>query len=209
MSAGFDVVQYLASKGYRGRPGGGNEVAYPCFFDCGEDEHSRKRKLYVNAEEGFYTCFVCGASGGTYLLQKHFGDEPKRDEPGQDPYTRLRILRWAAQVGQEMLSANDHVMLHLLNERGLSPETIVDRQLGYVGNRWSLTKSLPESFKAEELANTGLVNSTGGDFYYDHILIPYVSRGQVVQLRGKSWTGKGAKYLTASGDVVRLYNVDS
>jgi archaellum biogenesis ATPase FlaH len=206
----FDPITYLASKGYQGRQANGPEVVYPCFFDCGLPADSRKRKLYVHSEEGYFDCKVCGASGGTYLLQKHFGDEPTKVQPGEDPHTRRRILNWAADVGTAMLKNNDDVMLYLTNKRGLFPDTIVDRKIGWVGANWSLTGSLPETFSRDELSKTGLVYRdgprAGQDFYYDHILIPYLSRGNVVQIRGKVQTGK---YLTGPGDPARLFDQDA
>jgi hypothetical protein len=208
----FDPITYLASKGYQGRQANGPEVVYPCFFDCGLPADSRKRKLYVHSEEGYYDCKVCGASGGTYLLQKHFGDEPTKAEPGEDPHTRRRILNWAAEVGSAMLSNNDEQMLYLLG-RGLSPETIVENKLGFVPPSWSLTGNLPEQFTREELAGTGLIfrdgPNAGRDFFYEHLLIPYLNRGNVVQIRGRAVReGKGGKYLTGPGDPVRLYGAD-
>jgi hypothetical protein len=124
----LNVVEYLASKGFHGKQANGPEVAYPCFFECGEPADSRKRKLYLNTEDGFYDCKVCGASGGTFLLQKHFGDTPSAPAAGGDNHVRRQILNWAAEVGSVMLTNNDDIMMYLLRERGLSAETIVERK---------------------------------------------------------------------------------
>jgi archaellum biogenesis ATPase FlaH len=208
--ADFDVIAYLSSKGFQGKQANGPEVTYPCFFDCQEPADSRKRKLYVNAEEGLYSCKVCGVSGGTFLLQKHFGDEPVKAAPGADPHVRRQILNWAAEVGSVMLGNNEDILMYLLHERGLSEDTIVERKLGWVGNHWSLTESLPEAFSKADLVTTGLVYRdgprSGNDFFYNHVLIPYVSRDNVVQIRGKVM---GGKYFTGPGDPARLYNQDS
>jgi hypothetical protein len=141
--ADLDVVAYLASKGMKGKQANGPEVAYPCFFDCAELPNSTKRKLYVNVEEGVYDCKVCGAQGGTFLLQKHFGDDPKMAAASDDSFARRRILTHAAETGVAMLENNDDALLWLLN-RGLDPETILARKLGFVGKGWTLTGSLPE-----------------------------------------------------------------
>lgn len=214
MTQPFDVVAYLASKGHVGKQANGPEVTYNCFFDCNEPDGSRKRKLYVNTEEGFYDCKVCGASGGTTLLQRHFGDEPIRtDHSGPDSHVKRKILNWAADVGVAMLTNNDDQLLYLMG-RGLSPETILEARLGWVGNKWSLTGSLPEEFKRDELLASGLVYRDGPrqgrDFFYDHLLIPYISHGNVVQIRGRATAAdvKGGKYLTGPGEPVRLYGID-
>ncbi len=198
----LDPVAYLRAKGYDGRPAAGPEVVYPCFFDCEEPPDSRKRKLYVNSVEGFYHCKVCDAAGGTTLLQRHFGDEVAC-LPGTDPGVRRRLLNAAAELGAQMLTANDDVALWLLRERGLSPGTIIERRLGWVGRPWSLTGGLEAT--PEELATTGLV-SGDRDFFHNHVLIPYVSRGQVVQIRGKVL---GGRYFTGPGEYVRLFNADA
>lgn len=209
----FDVLDYLGQKGYQGKPSG-SQVTYPCFLDCNEPADSRKRKLYVNPETSLYQCFVCGSSGGSYLLQKHFGDDPEPIRAGADLHTRRKILDWAAQVGSAMLANNEEVLLYLLGQRGLSPETVLERQLGYVGPGWSLTGSLPEAFSRQELTNTGLVYRDGPrayqDFFYNHLLIPYLSRSGVQQIRGRAWgQAKGGKYLTGPGEEVHLFDADS
>jgi hypothetical protein len=138
---------------------------------------SSKKKLYVNTETGLYTCFVCGSSGGTYVLQKHFGDDPKKPEPGTDPRHPPQDpeLGGRGRLG-DALQQRRHP-LYLMEERGLSPETIVEAKLGYVGGGWSLTKSLPEQFTRRSCTNTGLVwkdgPRQGRDFFYSHLLIPY------------------------------------
>jgi archaellum biogenesis ATPase FlaH/5S rRNA maturation endonuclease (ribonuclease M5) len=207
--ADLDVVAYLASKGVQTHAASGPEVTAHCFF-CPDGDPKGKGKLYINTDEGFYDCKRCGATGGTYLLQKHFGDEPIKAEPGQDPNIGRKIRDWAADVGAAMLANNDDMLLYLMHDRGLSPETILERKLGWIGNSWSLTGSLPETFKREDLLTTGLVYrdgpKKGHDFFYNHLLIPYVNRGHVVQIRGKV---HGAKYFTGPGDPARIYNTDA
>ena len=206
----FDAVTYLASKGHRGKPVSGAEVVYACFMDCNLPDDSKKKKWYLNQEDGFYSCKVCGAAGGSYLLQKFFGEEPARNvEPHEDPLLQRKIRNWAADVGSAMLANNDEMLMYLMDERGLSPETILERKLGWVGKGWSLTGSLPEDFPKKALLGTGLVyrdgHKAGQDFFFNHILIPYVSRGNVLQIRGKV---HGAKYFTGPGDPARIYNLD-
>lgn len=204
-----DLVEYLAGKGYQAKQATGPEVRYPCFFDCDEPADSRKRKLYLNTEEGFYHCKVCQARGGTTLLLRHFGDDPGASPlPSADWAARRRILDAATAVGEQVLAQDDDILLELIRERGLSEQTIVERRLGRINGRRSLVGGLEAS--AAELDNTGLVYRDGPrkgqDFFTNHVLIPYLSRGQVVQLRGKE---PGGKYMTGPGESVRLFNTDS
>lgn len=210
----FDGVAYLAGKGIRGKPvSGGREITYPCFFDCEEPTLSAKRKLYLNVAEGFYNCKVCNASGGSWMLQKHFGDEP-RSGSTDDAFMRRRILDGAVAAGETMLSNNDDAMLYLLRERGLTDETIIQRRLGFVAGSWSLVGVLPEEATPAQLKTTGLIHRegprAGRDFFYRHLLIPYLSRGHCIQMRGRIWGEiSGGKYMTGPGEPVRMYNADA
>lgn len=211
MSDQLDVVRYLDGKGYTAKKASGPEVVYPCFFDCGEHPSSRKRKLYVNTVEVLYDCKVCGERGNARTLLKHFGDAQDIElSRGPNHAERTRLLTEAAEVAADWLTRSDEHLLYLLNERGLTPETIVERQLGLVSGRWSLTGCLTDA-SHEDLLDTGLVyregQRAGRDFFYDHLMIPYVANGQVVQLRGKSL--RWGNYMTGPGESVRLYNTDS
>lgn len=209
--ANFDPIEYLASKGHHGKRGGTGEFSYACFFGCNEQPNSKKKKLYINARSGYFHCKVCEERGGTYLLLKHFGDEPTKDDDGQPVPARSQLLNQAAELGAIMLEQNDDLMLYLLNERGLTPQTIIDRQLGWVGGRWTLAGNL--NADEEQLLTTGLVHREGPrkgqDFFYDHLLIPYQRRGRVMQMRGKVLGGNAAgRYMTGPGERVRLFNED-
>ena len=207
----MDYESYLTSKGYRGRHSTGSEVAYPCFFDCAEPSDSRKRKLYVNAETGLYSCKVCVSEGNGVTLMRHFGDEPEADN-APSIGRRSEVLEEATAAGERMLSNNDDVLLYLLGpRRRLSPETVIERRLGYAPKQWPLSKQLPEAkgFKRQDLIAAGIVaEGQYGDYeyYQDRVLIPYIENGRVVQLRGKDIFGR---YYTPVGDAVYLYNADS
>jgi 5S rRNA maturation endonuclease (ribonuclease M5) len=210
----FDVVSYLRDKGYEGKATkGGQEMLYPCFFGCAEPNYSTKRKLSVHVEDGFYQCWVCEAKGGTFLLQQHFGDDPAPRIDDSAWNSRL-ILDEATEVAAQMLTGNDELLLYLMEERGLDPETIVERRLGYIGGRWSLVQNLPTRRPLEDLIRAGLVRTDeerrGQDWFYQHLLIPYINRGHTIHMRGRLWgSSKGARYLSGNDQPSRLYNADS
>jgi replicative DNA helicase len=221
----FDPVAYLAGKGWHGRATGGHEVVYPCFFDCGEDQSSRKRKLYLNSTTGMYDCKVCGTHGGPYLLAKHFGDiltdnQLHTDQQlAGDPFARRRLLDAATTAAADMLPANPAILDYLTGTtmtpyglgRGLTPETVVERRLGFAGGKhWSLTAALDlTGVDAATLTSTGLARSDGRDTFSTHITIPYLARGHTEQIRGRNIGATGSKYLSAAGAGVALYNRDS
>jgi hypothetical protein len=208
-----DWEQYLSGKGYQGRHATGAEIAYPCFFDCNEPADSKKRKLYVNGQTGMYSCKVCVSEGGPYLLMSHFGDEAESaDAPAIG--RRSEVLAEATDLGEKMLSNNEDVIDYLLGpRRGLSPEIIVERRLGYAPKQWPLTDQLSEGYTLKDKVSSGLlayVEQNGQNRYYeyyrDRVLIPYIENGRVVQIRGKDIFGR---YYTPVGDAVYLYNADS
>ena len=195
---------YLVGKGIRGRRATGSEVAYPCFFDCREPADSVKRKLYVNSATGLFSCKVCGAEGNGPKLMAAFGDD---HDPTADTPRRLEVMEAAVEVAANMLTHNDDIIFYLLgSRRGLSPETIETRRLGFVPGQWSLARSLPGHFDHKDLVAAKLIYESGEDTYRDVILIPYLEDGRVVQIRSKALTGR---YHTPAGDPVRLYNVDT
>lgn len=208
----FDPIAYMESKGFKGKPSkGGAEFVFPCFFGCNQSVSTRPRdwRLYINTTDAWFHCFRCDSNGGSYLLRKHFGDldDVPADERTFGSMRRREILEQATQRAHlALMNSDDHLLMLL--DRGLSMEVIEQRRLGWVGARWSLTADLGAS--AEELEKTGLVNlNNGRDFFYNHLMIPYISLGTVVQLRGKCLAGNAAgRYMTGPNESVRLYNAD-
>lgn len=204
LDVAFDAVDYLATKGIHGKPTTGAEVIYPCLW-C------TKPKLYLNTGTGMYHCHVCQASGGSTLLQRHFGDDPHRPDATPLP-RRAAVLEAAARAGERMLTQDDPAMLYLLGQgRWLPAEVVVARRLGYVGTR-TLSGGLPiGEFAQADIDSAGITwragPQAGTDFFRNVILIPYIEDGKIVQLRGKSRID--GRYYTAQGETARLYNADA
>jgi DnaB-like helicase C terminal domain/Toprim-like/DNA primase catalytic core, N-terminal domain len=205
----MDLASYLSSKGHRTFKAAGSEVTAVCWW-CNET-NDKKKKLYLNTESWMYSCKVCQASGNRKTLLKYFGDEARDDLawlPGQNPAMRRRALSEATDLAADMLLANP-AMLKYLTGRGLSVETIVDARLGFVPAAWSLVHELKTAGNEwANLRSAGIATAEGQNFFSNHITIPYLTHGDVVQLRGRSM-GAGAKYVTPGGDQCRLFNVDA
>lgn len=215
------MVEYLAEKGVRTFKASGPEITAWCFF-CNRHQRDRGR-LYINTAEGIFYCQVCMESGTYRDILAHFGDEPTTvASPGTDDMlARRRILEAATVLGETGLSNNDDVMLWLMGtdrrkkQRGLKPETIVEARLGFLGKGWSLVKNLGVPHEKAQLLGTGLVykedgeyHKAGDDFFRGpKVLIPYVSSGMIVQVRGRDWPE--GKYQTGPGESIRLYGTDS
>jgi hypothetical protein len=202
MEHDMDASQYLSSKGIQVFRANGAEVTFHCLW-CPDGDARGKGKCYLNAESWLYDCKRCGERGNRKTLYRHFGDEDETVfEPGQDPAARRAVLEAATDVSAEMLVNNQHI-LDYLKGRGLTLQTIVDYRLGYVPKSWSLCASI-EGARADKI-NSGMMTQSGRDFFSDRITIPYLQRGQVIQVRGKDPNGK---YFTPAGDSVRLFNAD-
>lgn len=210
----MDLPAYLSSKGIRTFKAAGAEVTAHCFF-CDDGDPKGKGRLYINTDSWLYSCKRCLASGNRVTLLQHFGDQDRDDlawTPGTDPALRRKALTEAADLAMDMLYSNPKVLQYLL-DRGLSEQTIVDAKLGYVPTNWGLGGMLRKTNAFADLKNAGIVTAEGQEFFSGHIVIPYLSHGVVMQLRGRAYVpGKdlpGAKYVTPAGDNARLYNIDS
>lgn len=202
----LDLVQYLSSKGVRTFRAAGDEVTAHCWA-CDDGNPKGKGKLYLNTESWLWSCKRCDARGNRKALFTHFGDEDTAEVtylPGQHPGLRRKALTEAVLLGEQMLDNNNEVLEYLLG-RGLSVQTIVDARLGYAPKAWSLAGSLKPTNTMADLRSAGIVNARGQEFFSGHILIPYVSHGDVVALRGKAI---GGPTITSEGDSVRLYGAD-
>jgi hypothetical protein len=158
-----------------------------------------------------YSCKRCDTRGNRKQLLRHFGDEDREDLkwlPGKDPAMRRKALSEAAELAADMLYNNPGIMKYL-KDRGLHVDTIVEARLGYAPASWSLMRELRQDNTFADLRSAGIVTEGGQDFFSNHILIPYLSHGDVVQLRGRAMSPTAqAKYVTPAGDNTRIYGSD-
>lgn len=216
----MSIIEYLADKGVRTFKATGPEITAWCFF-C--DRHQRdKGRLYINTDEGIFYCQVCMEAGTYRDILTHFGDDPGvvASAGSEDSQARRRILEAATAVGEEGRDNNDAVITWLTGrdraskQRGLTIDTLVASRIGFLGRGWSLTKNLKVPHEKKQLIGSGLVfpedgehHRAGDDFFRGpKILIPYLSNGTVVQVRGRDWPE--GKYQTGPGESIRLYGVD-
>lgn len=205
----MDLPAYLSGKGVRVYKAAGTEVTAHCLW-CSDGDPRGKGRLYLNTESGLWSCKRCDSRGNWKSLLRHFGDEDRAEfefAPGTNPAMRRKALSEAADLATDMLYSNPDI-LEYLTDRGLWLSTIVEARLGYVPVSWSLVRELRGANTYADLRSAGLSLPEGGDFFSGHILIPYLSHGDVVQLRGKS-TAAGGKYVTPMADNARLYNASS
>jgi len=208
----LDVRSYLRGKGLETRTSG-KEVIVPCFFLCGEPGNSRKKKLYISSEHGAHSCKVCGTEGGWRAILEHFGDQIEGTAAAK-PSRRLAINEEYVRACQDALMRNKAALTYLF-DRGLTLETIETARLGYAPKNVAVVEGLPSALKPggftrQELRDSGLLTASGKDFHSGRLIIPYLSSGQVLQVRGRALDpADKIKYATPPGEPVRLYNSDA
>lgn len=211
-----EVSEYLISKGVTTYRANGDEVTAHCWF-CPDGDPKGKGKLYINLVEGLHNCKRCDVTGNFKTLMRSLGDEPTVEYiPGSDPGARRRVLEAAKDFYVEQLQNRDDVLEWLIGKgehpawgtrRALSPETVVDMGLGFASRTWSAVQHLRDNgHKMADIRAAGLTTEGGDDFHQNKLIIPYLSRGSVLQIRGKEL---GGKYFTGPGDNVRLYGIDT
>lgn len=205
----LEVRDYLRAKNIDVSKTSGKELVVPCFFDCGET--GNKRKLYINQEGGMFSCKVCGREGGWRGILEHFGDTD--DVETFKPSRKLAIYNEYVTACQTRLFKNKEALTYLFS-RGFTEETIEAARLGLHPRGEGIVEALPSSLKKggftrEELRSSGLLSASGADFLQGRLIIPYISSGQVLQVRGRAMGDEKVRYATPPGDKVRLYNTDA
>ena len=208
-----EVLEYLASKDVEYRVAPNSNVRTTCFFhDSSREPH--EGSLYIRYEQeadqppGLFFCHVCHAKGSLNTIKRHFGDDPDADAIPQGQ--KVRILQAAAEFYANQLTESPKAIEYLLNERGISPETLNELQLGVATGDGLLNHLLLMEFKIEDIRTTGLINSRDEEFFpANTITIPYRFQNSVVQIRGRVLDATKNKYRTPPGQQAILYNIDS
>ena len=205
MSNNQDLQGYLESKGCVTKISGANQIYTHCFF-CNEDS-SKRGRLYINCDTesenyGAYYCFLCNTAGGLNALRRHFGDESLDGVPE----TNTRMFSVATEYYVERLYENVDAYNYLVQDRGLTSETVSKLRLGWADGGL-LTHLLASGFPLEDIQSSGLVNHFGTDFFQEKITIPYLEYGQTMTIRAKTI---GGKYLSlpAPYGQARLFGLD-
>lgn len=204
-----NLAAYLASKQVTTYRASGSEITTHCWF-CSDGNGKGKGKLYLNTDSWLWDCKRCSTKGNRRSLLREFGDtDVVQYVVSEDPSLRRRVITRAVELGAEGLLNNETQLEYLLG-RGLTFETIETHQIGYVGKNSSLCRSITlpghETIPASVFVASGLMSDTGQDWLDGRITIPYYNHGTVVTVRAKD---PKAKYFTARGDDVRLYNSDA
>ena len=188
--------------------------------------------FHVNAEQGYFHCFGCGAGGDVitfirkienldyidavkFLAQRAGMELPEdgRDEAAARIRGRIyEANRETARFFHRCLySEEGKNALAYLRGRGLTERTIKHFGLGYSPNsRYALVRQLRSlGFRDEEIirANLGFQGRYGSkgalDRFADRVMFPIIDlRGNVIGFGGRIMTDQKPKYLNTSDTMV-------
>ena len=179
----------------------------------------------VSDEKGFYHCFSSGEHGNIFdFLMKtqslKFGEAVKQlaSSAGMQPYkftsldvekdkryqTYKNILKDYADFHHKLIFGKDQSAINYLNNRGISKETIIEFQIGFVPNNSNYFQNLTEKFSEKDLSLTGLFykNEKYNKFinrFNSRIIFPIKNIvGDVIAFGGRTIeNNKFAKYINS------------
>ncbi len=170
--------------------------------DCfnGHDEKTPSLKFYEGTQS--YHCFGCNAHGDAISLVQEVegwpfmqavnslatevGMEPCQSNNGFDPEVYGRVgdcLRVTAEIYHGWLEQDDPY----LKQRGVSYSNAQRFLIGRTRCKDDLRLGLEaRGVTAHTMLLSGLIKMDGTDFFQDHIVVPIVSSGRVVNSYGRS-----------------------
>jgi len=102
---------------------------------------------------------------------------------------------------------------YLINQRGLTDETILKYRIGYAN--WNLKEHLVEKckFDVDSCIESGVLkikeDGKVSEFFYKRIILPTMWRGRVVYLSGRAHGDHQPKYLHLPGEKKYFYNEEA
>lgn len=194
---GLDIIQVAELRGITVNKHGQAE----CFN--GHDQKTASLKFYTESQS--YHCFGCKAHGDVISLVQHVdgcsfvqalnqlaieaGMSRFQSTNGFDPElyaTVAECLKAAADIYHSWLNPSDPY----LATRGVSYETARQFLVGRTCGKEDLRVALElKGVTPEVLQLSGLVKTDGTDFFQNHIVVPIINRGLVVDFYGRSLIG--------------------
>ena len=179
----------------------------------------------VSDEKGFYHCFSSGEHGNIFdFLMKtqslKFGEAVRQlaSEAGMQPYkftsfdlekekryeTYKNILKDYSDHHHKLIFENNSSAMNYLKKRGISKETIVEFQIGFVPENSDYYNHLSKKFNEQEILQTGLFykNEKYNKFvnrFHSRIIFPIRNIvGDVIAFGGRIIQDKKtAKYINS------------
>lgn len=157
----------------------GKEWHADCPF-CGKEY--RRGQTHFSLSERGYHCFVCDASGGLQKLAAHLGADYKPVEVVRKPEPPKPVTWQAGAVG-------------LVNRYASHPDNL---------RQWQAYKPVTGATVKRWQLGFGALPGTS----HNRLIVPIITGGEVVALRGRSIDGREPKWLSATGSVMKIWNLD-
>ncbi len=179
----------------------------------------------VSDEKGFYHCFSSGEHGNIFdFLMKtqslKFGEAVRQlaSDAGMQPYrftsldlekekryqTYTKILKEYSNYHHKLIFEKNSIAFDYLKKRGISEETIIEFQIGFVNENSEYYNELSKKFNEKEILDTGLFykNERYNKFinrFHSRIIFPIKNIvGDIIAFGGRIIEDKKiAKYINS------------
>jgi len=206
---------------------GSNRLRCLCPF---HEESDPSFKVYLETDTWY--CFGCGKGGDLFNLVQElkqvdfkeacnilaeraglpvpaWNSQDKLIESKREVEDLLGII---AEYYHNALLASSSFYDQLKKDRCFSDDTIKDAKLGLANNNGLLDYLTSQNTDIELARRIGILADDGREYFSDRIVIPYLHRGRVVYMSGRSINNQNPKYLNLPvNDLVKRipYNADS
>jgi len=177
--------------------------------DCFNGHDNKTPSLQFYNDTQAYYCFGCGANGDAISLVQHLdqcsfmdalnrlaqetGIKPYQGNNGFDPEIYARVsgcLQIAGDIYHGWLKPDDEYLKH----RGISYEIARQFLIGRTRGRDDLQHALEaKGIDSYTMLQSGLVKTDGTDFFHNHIVVPVMRSGRVVDFYGRSLNGNDGR----------------
>lgn len=183
--------------------------------------HNEKTpSLSFDNEKGIYKCFGCGESGDIFTLYQKvknvdfkealeaLGGVEIKQEPMVEQKYKSDSELYEGLIEHLYAQGRGEAVDSFLKDRGFTEETLSRYMIAGIKDLADTKKFLEETYGKTRLVNAGLFGKGGFVFSNHSVILPVVSGGRIVAVRGRNLTGNAPKYLQAVGIPLPIWNAD-
>lgn len=183
--------------------------------------HNEKTpSLSFDNEKGIYKCFGCGESGDIFTLYQKvknvdfkealeaLGGTEIKQAPMEEQKHKADPELYEGFIEHLYAQGRGEQVETFLKDRGFTEETLNRYMIAGIKDLLVTKKFLEDTYGKTRLINAGLVGRGGFVFSSHPVILPVVSGGRIVAVRGRNLTGNAPKYLQAVGIPLPIWNAD-